>query len=386
MLPSWYPPDKGSFFREQSEAIVNAGVDIDVLSLRVKGIRDFTKDLSLLQRKLKKTHESGIDVYRAIYYKYPLTERHNIHPWAKKLSYLFARYIKENGKPDLMHVHSSLWAGYAASMISEKYNVPYVLTEHRSIFVEDNPIAQRCVKPFYHEIVAKALKNASKVILVSSKLKSVLSDMEPSARKRMTTIPNFINTSVFVPPESPVPDKPFVFSSLSHLEYVKGMDVLIKAFSILKKTSPVPVALKIGGTGSEISKLKSLASELGVGQEVYFSGRLTRQQVITHMQNSHAFVLASRFEAFGVVFIEAMATGLPVISTKSGGPEEIINKDNGYLVELENPDKLAGAMEMMIKNYHHFDPATIRQQVIKNYSRESTVSKIVNIYKEILDS
>ncbi len=386
VLPSWYPPDKGSFFREQSEAIANAGIDIDVLSLRIKGIRDVVADLSLLKKGLKKTTENNIDVYRAIYYKYPLTEKHNIRPWAKKLSYLFGKYVKKHGAPDLIHVHSSLWAGLAASIICERYKVPYVLTEHRSIFVENNPIAKSRIKPFYHTVVSEALKKARKVILVSNKLERVLTEMEPSAKEKMVKIPNFINTGTFTLPDKQIPDKPFIFSSLSHLEHVKGMDVLIRAFSILKKNRSTPVVLRIGGTGSEMTKLKSLAYELGVEKDIYFTGKLTREQVVAHMQNSHAFVLASRFEAFGVVYIEAMATGRPIIATKSGGPEEIVNKENGYLVELEDHVELAGAMEKMIESYNNFDPAKIRQQVIEKYSRESTVSKVIDVYKNTLES
>ncbi len=386
VLPSWYPPDKGSFFREQSLAIARAGIEIDVLSLRIKGIREITKEPSLLlKRRIVKNHDNGIDVYRAIYLKYPLTEKYNIAPWAKRVLYFFERYIAANGFPDLIHVHGSLRAGYAASIIYEKYNIPYIVTEHSGIFVENNPVAQRQIKPFYKEFLQKALKNASKVILVSDKLRRVILDIEPSISNRIVVIPNFIDTNIFTPLSVTLPEKPFIFLSIGHLEHLKGMDILINAFSILKKRITHPVMLKIGATGSQISKLKSQASNLGIEQDVVFSGRrLSRSEVNTYMQNSHAFVLASRFEAFGVVLVEAMATGLPVISTRSGGPEEIINKESGYLVDLEDPDGLAEAMECMIVNYRLFDRRAIRDQAIKKYSRESNLSKIIGVYDEVL--
>ncbi len=386
IVPSWYPPDGGSFFKEQAQAVAETGISTDVLSLRIKGIRDIVKDRSLLSdRKLKKSRENGIDVYRAIYTKFPLTEKYNIHPWSEKLLRLFEVYTEEEGLPDLIHVHSSLWAGNGAALIKEKYDIPYVLTEHRSRFVENNQFAQRRIKPFHKPVISKALKSASKIILVSNKLRKSLLEIEPSVSQRMVVIPNFIDTSSFRPAEKQLPAEPFRFFSLGNLEHVKGMDILIEAFGILKKNIDTPVKLKIGGRGSLMAALKNQTRRAGIENDIIFTGKLTRSQVIDQMQNSHAFVLASRFEAFGVVFIEALATGLPVISTKSGGPEEIINNENGFLAELEDPIKLAETMEYMIKNYHRFDLSTIRHQAVKNYSHKSTAKNITDIYNEVLN-
>ncbi len=385
ILPSWYPPDGGSFFEEQSRAVAATGVSTDVLSLRIKGVKDFINDRSLLNRGLRKSRENDINVYRAVYSKFPLTEKHNIYPWSVKLLRLFEAYSEEQGLPDLIHAHSSLWAGFAAALISEKYGIPYVLTEHRSRFVENNDMAKSLVKPFHKPVISRALKGASKLILVSGKLKKALLQIEPEVSRRIAIIPNFIDTSIFTPPEKPLPPKPFIFFSLGNLEHVKGMDVLIDAFYILKKNFSGAAVLKIGGKGNQTDALKKRSVRYGIHNDILFTGKLSRNQVMYHMQDSHAFVLASRFEAFGVVFIEAMASGLPVISTKSGGPEEIINDQNGYLVELENPVKLAEAMESMISNYHNFDLQAIRQQAVKNFGQENVVKKITDIYNEVLN-
>jgi len=383
ILPSWYPPDGGSFFREQSEAIAKGGIKIDVLSVRIKGIKNINK--IILNKKLKKSHENGIKVYRSIYFKYPLTEKHNIIPWSKKVLQLFEDYVKAEGMPDLIHVHSSLWAGYAAAIIAQKYNIPYVLTEHRSRFVENNIFAKNKIKSYHKGIIAKALRNATKVIVVSNKLKNVLFEIEPSIKNRTVIIPNFIDTSVFKPANEPPALKPFVFFSLGNIIYTKGIDVLIEAFNILKKKNTTSVILKIGGSGKEKYKLKKRISQLGLEDEIYFPGKLSRKQVVSEMQKSHAFVLASRFEAFGVVLIEAMSCGLPVIASKSGGPEEIVNNSNGYLTALESPHELAKAMESMLKNYHLFNPSIIRQHVLEKYSEQSTVKQIIKLYKEVIE-
>ncbi len=384
-MPSWYPPDGGSFFEEQSRAVAAAGISTDVLTLRIKGVRDFIKDPSLLNRGLKKSDENGLNTFRAVYAKLPLTEKYNIYPWSAKLLRLFEVYIEKEGLPDLIHVHSALWAGFAAALISDKYGIPYVLTEHRSRFVENNDMAGSLIKPFHEPVIERALKGASKVILVSGKLKKTLLQIVPEISGRISVIPNFIDTSTFTPPEKRLPSKPFIFFSLGNLEHIKGMDVLIEAFVMLKQNIDTPVILKIGGRGSMMAELKSRSRRSGVENDIFFIGKLTRSQVAEHMQSSHAFVLASRFEAFGVVFIEAMAAGLPLISTKSGGPEEIINDENGCLVELENPAKLAEAMRYMINNYHNFNLPAIRQQAVEKFGQENVVKKITGIYNEVLN-
>jgi glycosyltransferase involved in cell wall biosynthesis len=86
------------------------------------------------------------------------------------------------------------------------------------------------------------------------------------------------------------------------------------------------------------------------------------------MQQANLFILPSRFEAFGVVLIEAMATGCPVISTYSGGPEYIVKEHSGILVEPEDPAGLEKAMEHVYDNYSSYDPEKIRQEVVDLYS------------------
>ncbi len=385
VIPSWYPPDGGSFFREQSEAIAQQGVKIDVLSLRIKGIKDIFKNpLLIKKRNILKNKEDNLNVFRAVFFKYPLTEKYNIKPWSKKLLRIFERYVKKEGYPDVIHIHSCLWAGYAASMIAKKYNIPYVLTEHRSRFVENNVFAQKKVKPFHVECVKKSLKDASKIILVSEKLKKTLLNIEPEIGNRTIVIPNFIDTGFFKPNDIELPKRPFVFFSLGNLVYTKGMDILIKAFAILKQNYKQDVLLKIGGGGNELSKLKKLTAKYGLMQDIDFKGSLTRQQVVDEMNNSHAFVLATRFEAFGVVLIEAMSCGLPVVCTKSGGPENIINPENGYIVPVNAPTELAIAMQSMIENYSNFDKEKIRDDVIEKYGQDNVANRVISVYKELV--
>jgi len=97
------------------------------------------------------------------------------------------------------------------------------------------------------------------------------------------------------------------------------------------------------------------------------------------------FVLASRDETFGVVVVEAMASGLPVIATDCGGPKEIITPETGVLVEKENPIELAKAIKFMMQNIHHYNRGLIRKYACEKYGQIPFAERISELYSEILN-
>ena len=115
-----------------------------------------------------------------------------------------------------------------------------------------------------------------------------------------------------------------------------------------------------------------------------FLGLLDRDKVRETMWKANAFVLPSYFETFGVVLIEAMATGLPVISTKCGGPEDFITSDVGYLVSPGDIEGLAKAMINLLDNYSSFDSIEISKIIRNKFSYEAVASSLSNIYNKIL--
>lgn len=110
---------------------------------------------------------------------------------------------------------------------------------------------------------------------------------------------------------------------------------------------------------------------------------LTRQEMIPVYRGADAFVLASRMETFGVVYIEAMAAGLPVIATICGGPEDFVTPETGLLIEKENTDALAGAMAEMIRRTD-FDSDAVARYARENFSPSVIAEKLTSVYKELI--
>jgi glycosyltransferase involved in cell wall biosynthesis len=182
------------------------------------------------------------------------------------------------------------------------------------------------------------------------------------------------------------PNKTFTFLTVADLEIYKGIDLLLDAFAILQR-SYANTKLIIAGSGKMDELLKKKTDDLNLNNHVVFLGQLSKEQVRENMQMADVFVLPSRFEAFGVVIIEAMACGLPVIATKSGGPEDIISNENvGILVELNNPIALAKAMENMYNNYLNYDKTKIREYVIEHFSTDVIIQQYINVFNQLIST
>ena len=380
VIPSWYPPDGGYFFKEHSEALKKAGLEVDVLVNRLVGVRKLRRLTQGGWSRYKVQDESGLRVIRSVCLKIPGNENLNIKRWSRQTLNLFYRYIREFGKPDIILAHSATWAGYAAALINKKHGVPYIVTEHRSFFVWTTQASRDMIKPFYIPYFSEAYSRCNKLILVSSSMKTGILEFFPELRDKISVIPNMVNTGYFNLPANKRKTDPFVFIFAGRLAHVKGLDILIKAFSELISSAGDKLVLKILGKGEDRNKLEELIQYFGLNDTVQLLGRVSREQVLTELQQANCFVLPSRYEAFGVVLIEAMATGMPVIATRSGGPEGIVKEHVGYLVQPDQTTELKEAMAKMIGSYDQFNPDSIREYIVENYSNEA----VVKSYTEIL--
>lgn len=384
VIPSWYPPDGGYFFKEHSEALALAGCELDVLVNRMVGIRRIKRVKRGEWGRFVVKHEDGLRVIRSIYYKIPGSERLNINRWVNSTLRLFMRYYKKFGRPDLILAHSVTWAGLAAAKIHSKYNIPCVIAEHRSFFVWSTEAARKMVKPFYIPFFHRAYSGCEKLIIVSESMKAGLLELLPDLESKIEVIPNMVNGEYFRFFERIRKEEPFVFITAGRLAEVKGLDILISAFKDLMEKTDRQVLLKILGRGEMREKLEEQVSRSGLQEQVIFPGRVTREQVMREMQEVNCYILASRYEAFGVVLIEAMATGLPVIATRSGGPEYIVDESCGYLVEPDNAEELAEAMRKMMLEYVHFDQEKIRERTLEYYGSVVIAEKYIDIFEKII--
>ena len=149
----------------------------------------------------------------------------------------------------------------------------------------------------------------------------------------------------------------------------------MRAFAAAFRNGPPRVTLDIGGDGPQRRELESLAHNLGVADRVHFLGSLSQRQVKEALWRSNFFVLPSFVETFGVVFIEAMATGLPVIGTRCGGPDDFILADVGMLIEPGDVENLSQALISAYKNYSYYKK---RENLIIKYAKNNFDSRKIS--------
>ena len=384
IIPSWYPPDGGYFFKEHSEALLKTGWRVDVLVNRLVGIRKLMQAGRSALRPCRVRDENGLRVIRSAYLKVPGNEKYNILGWARQCARIYRRYEKQFGRPDLILAHSVTWAGYASYLLRQRYGIPYVIVEHRSFFVWSSEEARQMVKSYHVPLFELAYNNCEKLILVSDSLRKGIEVLVPSAMESSMVIPNMIREDLFHPPEEARKSDPFIFFWAGRLEHVKGVDLLLEAVKSLSDKTDAVFSVRLAGKGSLRAELEQQAAVLGVSDRVIFLGRLSRDEMLKEMQEANCKVLPSRYEAFGVVLIEAMATGLPLIATRSGGPDSIVTKDNGVLIEPENVDDLAEAMQEMMENISAYSAKEIRAQCLKLYGDSSVMEQYSQLFLHLL--
>lgn len=161
---------------------------------------------------------------------------------------------------------------------------------------------------------------------------------------------NMIDIHGDAPPRRATPGVPAVIGALGRFSFEKGFDTLLQALGILHRTRPdLDWRLRLGGSGALDTSLRALARELGIDQRVEFPGWITDKQAF--FSGMGVFVLPSRAESFGIVLLEAMKYGVPVVATRTDGPLEIITDGaQGLLTEPDNPVALAARLQELLLN------------------------------------
>ncbi len=380
-IPSWYPnpddPISGVFIEEQAVAL-SKHHDVAVLLPKMAAWRNVMKS-DAPDRSVKK-EQSGLTVYHE--FGRPLIphgpESTVFNTFARAAQSGFDKIVSEWGKPDIIHTHVVLPAGWSALGVGKKHGIPVVITEHSS------PFSMHLGTDLSRRLVRETLTGVNQLIAISPALAKQLLDFQPGLS--IEVIGESLRTDFFVPAEGVVDihrsngtGKSFFVAA--RLAEQKGLEHLVRAVHLLTEKGLNSFELVIGGDGPDRQKLEQLVQTLGVERYCRFLGGLNRAQVRERMQKCDVFVLSSLHETFGVVVGEAMACGKPVISTRCGGPEFFVNEENGVLVDVANPQALADAMADFINDRHSFDPQTVRASVVDRFSPEAFVRNVTAVYE-----
>lgn len=382
ILPSFYPtqdePNRGIFFQQQAQLCVRDDVEIHVLFYELRSLKKLKAFKNLKNFfQTKAYQEKNLLVYRCHAWNIvPTQYKLGTEIWINASFRLFQKYVSQYGLPDFIHVQSAFAAGKLAYLINKKYNVPYFINEHASSVKLGNFSVEEI------ENLKKYYNKAYCVVAVSEPFKNLIVERFSINADHIRVIPNFIDIDFFKPQIHSEPQGQKIhFLTVCFLEKKKGLDRLIDAFYEAFKGN-MQVKLTIGGEGPMKPLLISQIEKYHLQDQITMLGALSQQAVKEQMRLCSSFVLASRVETFGVVLIEAMAMGKPVVATRCGGPEDFVVDEVGILAE-NNLDAVKDALLTMSHNLNKFDNGIIRKYIEDNFSASAVSNKVIALYEEI---
>jgi glycosyltransferase involved in cell wall biosynthesis len=283
---------------------------------------------------------------------------------------------------DIVHAHSyGFFPTYAGTFVHEIRNRPLVITTH------SDAGRHNLQKLIYDATVPTlTLRRATRIIAITKEEVRYLIRLGVQS-KRISVIPNGINLAEF---EGKL-ERPHNSDFLSILfvgrvyPNQKGLETLIRAVSQIARSVNWRLDI-VGEDWSGAAGVLELARKLGIHDRVQVLGELSRANLVEAYQTADLFVLPSLFEPFGIVLLEAMASGLPIVASRVGGIPEVVEEGKtGLLVEPGNPEELRKALETLLSdtNLRNRMGQAGRERAVL-FSWTTIVPQIQKVYEEVI--
>lgn len=252
--------------------------------------------------------------------------------------------------------------------------------------IKESSLLQWILAPMLTMLSRRTLKSADLLIAVNSASRELLLKNDISSEK-ILIIPPGIATSSFYPPAKLRESGPFKILTTAPIITRKGVDLILRAIAALVYEHNLPVHLTVVGDGPQTTNLKNLANTLQINHYVAFVGKVSNAKIHRYYQASDLFVSMSRSDSWGQMYLEAMASGLPIVSARNDGSVAII-KDNefGFLVDQEDYQSAADKIRYLVDNPAILKKfaARARSEAVQRYDWESViVPKYLRVYRSM---
>lgn len=377
-LTSWYPnkitPENGDFVQRHARAL-SLFCNVDVIHVEKDSLQILNQSIEISKNKNGNLTENII-LFSPV--KIPVIGKYlSFLKYKKLFKQAVLQYIKESGLPDLVHVHIAMKAGVIALWVKKKFDVPFTITEHWTIYNSTAVDAYEKRGIIFKNYTKKIFQNASLHISVSKNLAETIG-------RKISNLPfkivyNTVNTSHFFYTHSKNAD--FTFVHASSLGEQKNPEIIIDAFTCFIQDNPSAKLLLIGEAPANLKKYAD-QKKLPPGS-INFTGFIPYEKLGTIVQQCHVFVLFSRRENMPCVVAEALCCGLPVITSNAGGTAEVINDNNGIVVYNYSKQALTSAMARVYSTYNQYNPEKISEEAISVFKYEAIGQKIMDAYQTV---
>ena len=369
-------PQNGIFFKEQAIMLQNCGNEVVLLDCTERGRKDY---LAHDNFHLKKYIDDGLNVYQLCYPNLFLTKTPRLKRRLAqyRLKKVFYKAVQENGKPDGVICHGFIMANNV--LTSGIIDCPVITVEHSSY------VLNKRLSVFQISMLKDDINLTDSFLCVSDALKEAVVQLTGVQEARIGVLQNPINAlfsnvnvDTFKPRENTFR---FICVATINAES-KGIKMLIDSFCSAFNEQE-GVELLILGDGKDYDAMVQLVKDKGRERQISMPGRVGRQKVRDYLCSSDVFVLPSKYETFGIAYIEALACGLPVITQKNGGSNQIVTEKNGILLDKGTVENYSKAMKSILNTIDTYDKKVISETCIKKYSEQTYCERITDIIEAV---
>lgn len=375
----------GSFVHEQVKALRKRGIDARVVSGRRKwlGLRSPGNSVALLREYYRASMEGWVDLDDVPVFYFPFLTGSFISSSLVPVSYdlglrRHAKQIRRTFAFDIVHAHTAFLDGFAAVSLAAAWGTPFVLTEHTGPFstILRTPAIQRRTET--------ALKAADRVLAVSTSLKNdIESGISPGLDVQIEVCPNGVDLELFRPGEPCGCGQHVHALWIGRADPIKRIDRLINAFEMAVTQEP-SLRLSLIGPGIADSEAVQLVRAANMGGHITLENGLDRRALALRMRQYDFVVISSDVETFGMVAIEAMACGIPVLATNCGGPTDLIKAPElGRIVE-RTEHALAEGMVEAARRVSSVDSTLIRKHAEAHFSLDIVAERLERVYAGLI--
>ena len=293
--------------------------------------------------------------------------------------------IKSRFKPDIMQTFKSFPPAYIAWKLKRKFHAPVVNMEYQG------PFSSYEAEPHCMGRAIAAIKNIDRTVHTKYQIEVIKAYGIPS--EKLGLLYFGINTDEFIFNEEEhlerkveAEQKRFKLLIVGRIEEEKGFKYLINAINMLVTEYPNIQLSIVGPKGNCFEWVMNSIKILNLQRNVKYLGIVKQRRDVSALINKHhILIIASLIESQGMTMLEALSCGKPVVATRCGGPQEIINKDNGILVAPCDSNALAYGIREIMGHYAKYHPWKIREFAVKTFGYGVVCEKIHKLYEELID-
>ena len=279
-----------------------------------------------------------------------------LYPYLPSFCEELVRFAQEEGR-EYQLVHSHYWlSGWVGQRVTGKWGVPHVVSFHTLAEAKIRAKAGEKESPFRSVVEKELMASADRVIASSCHEKEAMVCLYECPRQRIEVVPCGVDLSLFRPLDIGEVRKTLglngekVIVYVGRLEPLKGLELLFQSTSIMENREALKVLI-IGGIAraGEVDRLKNLSVELGIDKITEFVGVVDHRLLPLYYNAADVCVVPSYYESFGLVALEALACGTPVVASRVGGlPTVVQHGRTGYLLSWRCPEPFADSLEMIL--------------------------------------